>query len=161
MTKAASLATIEVSGPIDDHLTISHPVTITAWPSGPAGSSAVLDGTANGAVVTVNSGVGDVTLNDLTIEDGTRGILNEGTLTLTDSTVSGNANGGFEFAGIWNDGGTLTVIDSTVAKNSGDSTAGGGIGNYSTMTVIASTISGNTGGGIYSDGNATLGASNT
>jgi Bacterial Ig-like domain (group 3) len=158
LTKAASLATIEVSGTIDDHLTISHPVTITAWPSGPAGSSAVLDGTANGAVVTVNSGVGDVTLNDLTIKNGTRGILNEGTLTLTDSTVSGNANGGFEYAGIWNDGGTLAVIDSTVTKNSGDSDAGGGIGNYSTMTVIASTISGNTGGGIYSDGNATLGA---
>jgi hypothetical protein len=155
LTKAATGATIEVSGTIDDHLSISHPVTITTWPGGPAGSPGVLDGTANGAVVTANAG--GVTLNDLTIEDGTRGILNNGTLTLTDSTVSGN-KGGYEFAGIWNESGTMTVVDSTVAKNSGDSDAGGGIGNYATMTVIASTISGNTGGGIYSDGTATLGA---
>jgi hypothetical protein len=31
LTKAASGATIEVSGTIDDHLTISSPVTFTTW----------------------------------------------------------------------------------------------------------------------------------
>jgi hypothetical protein len=156
LTKAASGATIEVSGTINDNLTIAHPVTITTWPGGPAGSSGVLDGTESGSVITVDSGVTGVTLNDLTVENGTAyyygGIDNHGTLTVTDSTVSGNM-GAFG-AGIGNYG-TITIIDSTVTKNSG-----GGIGNNATMTVIASTISGNTGdySGIYSSGTATLGA---
>ncbi|HWG60564.1 MAG TPA: choice-of-anchor Q domain-containing protein [Streptosporangiaceae bacterium] len=150
LTKAASGATIEVSGTINDHLTISSPVTITTWPSGPAGSPAVLDGTASGAVVTVGQLV-TATLHDLTIEHGSLGILDEGTLTLTDSTVTGNATVAEPYAGIWNyTGGTTTIVDSTVTKNSGNGVAGAGIDNNGTMTVIASTISGNTGGGIYS-----------
>src|SRR3984885_10738729 len=84
LTKAASGATIEVSGTIDDHLGISSPVTITTWPGGPAGSPAVLDGTASGAVVFVDPGVAGVTLHDLTIENGTLGITNNGTVTITD-----------------------------------------------------------------------------
>jgi hypothetical protein len=151
LTKAASGATIEVSGTIDDHPVISHPVTITTWPGGPAVSPAVLDDEANGNYVVTVNGVVGVTLHDLTIENGAYGIVNSsGTLTLTDSTVSGNSGGG-----IANDGGTMTVIDSTVAKNSGD-----GVSNSGTMTVIAGTISGNTGGGISSGngGFATLGA---
>ncbi|MGH3158896.1 MAG: hypothetical protein ACRDNF_20310, partial [Streptosporangiaceae bacterium] len=120
LTKAASGATIEVSGTIDDNLTISSPVTITTWPGGPAGSPAVLDGTASGEGVTVDSGVVGVALDDLTVENGSAyysgGILNHGTLTLTDSTVSGN-NGSFG-AGIGNYG-TMTIIASTIAENSG------------------------------------------
>ncbi len=152
LTKAASSATIEVSGTIDDNLTISHPVTITTWPGGPAVSPAVLDGTASGTVVTVGSGVTGVTLHDLTIENGGEGgISNSGTLTLTDSTVSGNSGDEAIFSN-----GTMTIIDSTVAKNSGI-----GVWNDSgAMTILASTISGNAGGGILSDnfGTATLGA---
>src|ERR1700722_12785678 len=53
LTKAASGATIKVSGTIDDHPVISHPVTITTWPGGPAVSPAVLDGTASGTVVNI------------------------------------------------------------------------------------------------------------
>ena len=68
LTKAASGATIEVSGTIDDHVSISQPVTITTWPGGPAVSPAVLDGTASGGVV-FNSAAG-VTLKDLTVENG-------------------------------------------------------------------------------------------
>ncbi len=151
LTQAASGATIEVSGTIDDHPVISHPVTITTWPGGPAVSPAVLDGTASGTVVTVDSGVTGVTLHDLTIENARDDIANSGTLTLTDSTVSGNSGDG----GILNNG-TMTVIDSTVAKNSGIGVWNGG----GAMTIIASTISGNAGGGILSDefGTATLGA---
>src|ERR1700722_20014568 len=74
LTQAASGATIEVSGTIDDHLSISSPVTITTWPGGPAGSPAVLDGSASGTVVRVN--VAGVTINDLTIEHGAVGIFN-------------------------------------------------------------------------------------
>jgi hypothetical protein len=160
LTQAASGATIEVSGTINDHLSITSPVTITTWPGGPAVSPAVLDGTASGAVVTVGQLVG-ATLRDLTIEHGSLGVLNEGTLTLTDSTVSGNATAAEPYAGIWNySGGTMTIIDSTVTKNSGNQSVGAGIDNNGTMTVIASTISGNTGGGIYSGqlDTATLGA---
>ncbi|HEY3958642.1 MAG TPA: right-handed parallel beta-helix repeat-containing protein [Streptosporangiaceae bacterium] len=159
LSKAASGATIEVSGTIDDHPEISHPVTITTWPGGPAGSPAVLDGTANGTVVTVSSDATGVILHDLTIENGSPGISNDGTLTLTDSTVSGNADAFEPYAGIYDYDGTVTVMDSTVTKNSGS--GGDGAGIYSgggTMTVIASTISGNTGGGIYSAGTITLGA---
>jgi Bacterial Ig-like domain (group 3) len=160
LTKAPSGATIEVSGTIDDHLSISSPVTITTWPGGPAGSPAVLDGTASGTVVFVGALVAGVTLHDLTIENGTLGITNNGTLTVTDSTVSGNANPGEPYAGISNYQGTMTIIDSTVAKNSSDGARGAGIYNTATMTVIASTISGNSGGGIYSGQGdaATLGA---
>jgi hypothetical protein len=148
LTKAASGATIEVSGTIDDHPVISHPVTITAWPGGPAGSSAVLDGTTSVTVVTVESGVTGVTLHDLTIENGAAGITNDGTLTLTDSTVSGNTS----YWGIANSG-TMSVIDSTVTQNAV------GVDNAATMTVLASTISGNSGVGMYgAGGTATLGA---
>ena len=109
-------------------------------------------------------GVTGVILHDLTIQHGTQGIANDdGTRTLTDSTVSGNLGAG----GIINDGGTMTVIDSTVANNSA-AQANGGIGGITningTMTVIASTVSGNIGatgadpgtGGIGSNGTATL-----
>jgi hypothetical protein len=151
LTKAASHATIEVSGTIDDHLTISHPVTITTWPGGPAGSPAVIDGTASGTVVSVGAGVVGVTLHDLTIENGTEsGIQNLGTLALTDSTVSGNTaeccgNAG----GITNttndvNYGVMTITDSTISGNTGD-----GIVNHGVMTIVASTISGNSGIGMY------------
>ena len=118
LTMARSGATIEVSGTIDDHPVISVPVTITTWPGG-QGSPAVLDGTATGTVVTVAAD--GVTLHDLTIEKGALGILNsEGTLTLTDSTVSGNSTRAEPYAGIWNYAdSTTTVIDSTITKNSG------------------------------------------
>jgi hypothetical protein len=155
LTKAASGATIEVSGTIDDHIAISSPVTVTTWPGGPARSPAVLDGTASGTVVSVGVGVG-VTLADLTIESGALGIYNDGTLTLSDSTVSGNATGAEPYAGVWNYyNGDITVVDSTIAGNSGNN-VGAGIYNIGTATVIASTVSGNTGGGIYSGQDVTV-----
>ena len=109
----ASGATIEVSGTIDDHVAISSPVTITTWPGGPAASPAVLDGTTTGNVVVVDSS--DVTLNDVTVENGSTGIFNnDGTLTLSDSTVSGNLGDGVD------SGSPLTVMDSTITGNLGD-----------------------------------------
>jgi len=162
LTKAASGATIKISGTIDDHdVTIKSPVTITRWPGGPDGSRAVLDGTSSGSsVVTVGGGVTGVTLDDLTIQHGGQvGINNFGTLRVTDSTMSANPNG------ITNNGnGTMTVIDSTISGNTATFSLGAGISNSGTMTVTASTISGNTGasggtGGVYSDaGTVHLGA---
>ena len=110
LTQAASGATINVTGTIINNVTISHPVTIATWPGH---SPAVLDGTANNAaVVSVGPGVTGITLLDLTIENGNEGIYDDlGTLTLTQSTVSGNSGPGIDTDG------TVTVTDSTITNN--------------------------------------------
>ncbi len=105
-----------------------------------------------------------VTISNLIFKDSTimlnSFIYNEGTLTLSNSTVSGNTalfNGG---GGIDNLG-TLTLTNSTVSGNRADfagGSKGGGIDNLGTLTLTNSTVSGNTvthgvGGGIY-NGNA-------
>jgi hypothetical protein len=108
-----------------------------------------------------NSGQGVLKLTNVTVS-GTvdrEGIFNNGTMTLTDSTVSGNKNvcgvvpvGG----GITNQVGapgsaTLTLINTTVSGNVAD--VGGGIWNDAgTVTLVNSTVSGNTankGGGLW------------
>jgi hypothetical protein len=84
-------------------------------------------------------------LND---NDESGPIFNEGTLTLSNSTVSGNS--AFLGGGIVNLG-TLTLNNSTVSGNSADT--GGGIVNFGTLSLNNSTVSGNSaggdGGGIY------------
>ncbi|HVC97874.1 MAG TPA: choice-of-anchor Q domain-containing protein, partial [Pirellulales bacterium] len=77
------------------------------------------------------------------------------TLTVTDSTLSGNVTSSYGSGGaIFNSYGATTVISSTLAGNFGDN-SGGGIYNDATLTVLDSTIAGNTtsshgaGGGIY------------
>ena len=93
------------------------------------------------------------------------GVLNNGTLTLISSAVSGNsaANGA---GGISNNGATgtaaLTIINCTISGNTAPSFGGGilssGFQGNATLTIVNSTISGNGnpsfGGGIYNDGNA-------
>ncbi|MBI3248699.1 MAG: thrombospondin type 3 repeat-containing protein [Deltaproteobacteria bacterium] len=102
-------------------------------------------------------GGGDLTLQETTVSGGLAGggggVSNHGTLTLTDSTISGNtASGGG--GGVYNSG-TLTLTDSTISGNSTDSYSfGGGVSNrYGTATLTDSTISGNTasigGGGVF------------
>ncbi|MDO8616726.1 MAG: right-handed parallel beta-helix repeat-containing protein [Dehalococcoidia bacterium] len=110
---------------------------------------------------------GTVSISGVTIRNGNTagfagggGILNSGTLTLTNSTVSGNSANYSYGGGINNESAaTLTVTNSTVSGN----TAGccGGISNFGTTTFTNSTVSGNTttsyGGGIYkSSGTLTL-----
>ncbi len=78
------------------------------------------------------------------------GVLNAGTLSLSESTVSGNTATS-EGAGIFNSG-NLSLTNSTVTNNSAG-VAGGGIKNTGSLTVLHGTISGNTadlGGGITS-----------
>ncbi|HEY4046915.1 MAG TPA: choice-of-anchor Q domain-containing protein [Acidobacteriaceae bacterium] len=110
-----------------------------------------------------------VTLSGLTIEkglfpggvgtgfDGGGGIENNAWLTVTNSTISGNAAGGQGVAvsiggGIENNG-TLTVTNSTFSGNTAGTTGlGGGINNIGILTVRNSTFSHNTaasGAGIY------------
>ena len=83
-----------------------------------------------------------------------------GTMTLTNSTVSGNTAvwGG----GIDNDG-SMTITDSVVSENRAAewySTQGGGITNYGTLTVTNSVVAGNASedwaGGIANTGTLTL-----
>ncbi len=86
-------------------------------------------------------------------------IANQGTLTVTNSIFSGNSatNSG---GGIYNGTGrTLTVTNSTFSGNS--AAIGGGIGSDGTLTVTNSTFSdnpaaGNSGGGIYSSTTGSL-----
>ena len=82
-------------------------------------------------MLTITSGT--VSLNNLTIENGDDtsgvfggGIFNDGTLTLTNSTVSGNT-ATYYGGGIYNYG-TVTLTNSTVSGNSAN--WGGGIFNY-------------------------------
>jgi hypothetical protein len=96
--------------------------------------------------------------------DAGGGIYSEGTLMLTGSTV-GSGNYGYSGAGIVNAGsGTLTLANSTVSGNQAATFGyglGAGIHNEGEMTVTNSIISGNLGqhaegGGIYNAASGTL-----
>jgi Ca2+-binding RTX toxin-like protein len=163
-------------------LEISETVTIT----GNGSSSTIIDAQQNSRIFDITSTAGDVTLASLTLLNGrTTGdntsysdttfnggalrSLSSGTLTISQSMISGNstagsyANGG----GIFASSGAVTLTNSTVSGNStGERYAnGGGIGTSSgAVTLTNSTVSGNstagsfaTGGGIYaSSGTVTL-----
>ncbi len=104
--------------------------------------------------------VGTLTLTNSTISGNTAGwgggIDNSGTLTITNSTISGNTAG---WGGGIDNSGTLTITNSTISGNTAD-WRGGGIENGGTLTITNSTISGNTtdsyGGGIFSEGTLTV-----
>jgi len=126
------------------------------------------------SVFTVDSGQ-TVSLSGMTIAGGNAttimglgdssgqggGINNAGTLTVNDSTFTGNsANGGANSGGggIYNSG-TLMVNDSTFTDNSAPSGNGGGIWSDGTLMVNNSTFTSNSaisgdgwGGGIENDG---------
>jgi len=129
----------------------------------------IVDGNESHPVFSVQEGViaelrrftitGGATIPD--VEEG-GGIRNHGTLTVTDSTVSGNT--AEQGAGILNFG-TVALTSSTVSGNT-SRTWGGGITNWAraTLTITTSTVSGNTatgenpsgGGGILNSGTATI-----
>ena len=119
---------------------------------------------SNFSVFTVDAGV-TAMLSGLTITGGSAanggGIDNSGTMTLTNSTVSGNSANGGDGGGILNTStGTMTLTTCTVSGNT--AFAGGGILNNGTMTLTTCTVSGNTasptgyGGGILNGGTMTL-----
>jgi predicted outer membrane repeat protein len=107
----------------------------------------------NAASLTLTNSIitGDRAVNIQAYDGGA--IANDGTLTLVNTTVSGNTvshDGG----GIYNDG-TLTLISSTVTGNTA-SHNGGGIYNDRTLKLVSSTVTGNKattfGGGIANMG---------
>jgi hypothetical protein len=96
----------------------------------------------------ITNGFHEESLDGGGIRDGGAGILNSGTLAVTDSTVSGNSLGPFPVrpgpggGGIFNHG-TMTLTNSTVSDNSAKGDLGAGISNSGTMTLTNSTVSEN------------------
>ena len=167
--------TIALQGTAFPTLTITQNVTITS--GGVPGI--VISGSNAATVFTVGSGV-TATIDSLTISNGMAqpsgpngvsqggGILNNGSLTVSACTLTGNqAVGGptDEGGGIANLG-TLTVINSTIANNglatnASASSGGGGIFSSGTLTAINCTIVNNStfggsGGGLDVSATATV-----
>jgi hypothetical protein len=147
---------------------------------GSGASTTIIDGGGVNVVVRVSSRT-HVILSGLTIQNGHTfigggGIDNAGTLTINDSTISGNTSG--VGAGISNNrGGELTINKSTLSGNSASVFlcilkkcryfgVGGGILNGGTLTINNSTLTGNSavgngstqggGGGISNGGTLTI-----
>ena len=91
----------------------------------------------NGQLNVLNS-----TISDNSAAVGGGGIGNsQGTVTISDSTVSGNSGG--TGGGIDNEGGTLHVQNSTIADNQSDAAGAGGLYNAGTTTITNSTFAEN------------------
>jgi hypothetical protein len=127
------------------------------------------DGAINVVVFRVNGGV-TAALNSLIITKGVvynslgGGLNNGGTLTITNSIISGNAvsvySGWAYGGGVYNTG-TLTVTNSVVSGNSASQIGGGIYNNGGNLLIMNSAFSGNSagayGGGIYnSSGSLTV-----
>src|SRR5262249_7678645 len=148
-------ATITLSaGPLELYV-----VNATVMVTIDGGGRITISGNDASGVFQIDTGV-RAELDGLTIThghviafNGGPGLLNNGTLTVSNCTLSGNSANG-SGGGISNSG-TLTVSNSTLSGNTAGSNAGGGIYNIGTLTVSDSTLSGNSagsGGGIYNYG---------
>jgi hypothetical protein len=134
---------------------------------GTGATTTVIDGGANGTVIIIAQPTAHVTLSAVTIQNGVprngfgAGIFNNGTLTVKNSTISGNhavsgrASGG---GGIYNSG-KASINNSTISGNSasafgyGGEAQGGGIDNdFGTLTINNSTVTGNNASSYYSYG---------
>ena len=109
-----------------------------------SGQSITVDGASTFQILTVNSGA-TLTVENLTMSDGSAtlggGIENEGTLTVSNCTFSGDiGTDGGDGGAIYNTG-VLTVTNSTFSGNSAGS--GGALDNHATLTITSSTFSGN------------------
>ena len=157
ISKSASGDSIIVApGTYTENLNVAFSLRII----GAAARTTIIDGGKSATVVTISSTSAQVSLSQLTIRNGHGkahgggGIYNLGTLTITNSTLSGNTSDDSAVAigglggGIYN-AGKLTIIASAVSGNSvsrfrlGASPYGGGIYNVGTLTVTNSTLSGN------------------
>ena len=141
----------------ETNITVDRNLTI----QGQGAASTAIDGGGNGPIFTVNGGV-TATIWDMTIRNGSGflggGIFNGGTVTLSNSTLSGNS-ASFYGGGIFNVFGTATISNSTLSGNSA-SFFGGGILNEGAATISNSSLSGNSassiGGGIANFVGATV-----
>ncbi|NJM13246.1 MAG: hypothetical protein HC889_16470, partial [Synechococcaceae cyanobacterium SM1_2_3] len=75
---------------------------------------------------------------------------------------SSNGGSGFGGGGLGNYQGTITLINSTVSGNTANNVGGGLTGGFGPLTLTSSTITGNSasyGGGVYTEDALTLGNS--
>jgi hypothetical protein len=129
---------------------------------GPASPRITIDGGGTVQVMQIAAGA-KLNLNGLTIAHGAApegeggGIFNQGALTVTNTTFSGN-EASFGVGGAIYNKGTLTVTDSILSDNFADDD--GGIANDGVLTVTNSTFSGNSGevvvGAIFNGGAMTV-----
>ena len=116
-------------------------------------------GTPNFRIFTIISGT-NVAMSGLTVANGSvvgsfpassgGGIFDSGTLTLTNSVVSGNNAAAGPGGGIFVYHGTLTVSNSLITGNNAFS--GGGVSNEGTSTIDLSTIANNSASGFGGGG---------
>jgi hypothetical protein len=149
-------------------LTITDDLSI----NGTGANLLAVSGNNNSRVFEINSGttaeiVGLTIANGYIFQDfpGGAGILNSGTLTLSNSIVNGNIAESASGGGIFNSG-TLKLSDTTISNNRSQGYYGaGGIYNSGTLIVDNSNIKSNSGGefigsdgsgGIFNSGIATL-----
>jgi hypothetical protein len=184
---AASGDSVRVAAGIyAEHLTIGISLELI----GANASTTIIDGSRTDRVITIPNADSVVTLANLTIRNGLPtggfqvfggGIVNQGTLTLNSSTVSGNeafGDGDSYGGGIWNNLGKLTINNSTLSGNIARCTNrytscnAGGAGIYNnggTVEINNSSVAGNNaqaaplmnairsqGGGIYNSGILTI-----
>ena len=145
---AAKGETLLVTGTCTGPFTISNNLTLVGI------GQAVLDGNQAGRTVTVGSGA-LVGLDDLIITNGTGGINNQGTLTVSGSTVSGNTASNGPGGGINNTANATLVVTVSTVRDNYSLGAGGGINNNGSLTVRDSLLFGNSAdncGGIDSTG---------
>jgi hypothetical protein len=135
-------------------------ITINLNLIGAGATTTIVDGGGNARVISILSTTAKVSLSKLTIRNGVAagggGILNWGTLTLSNCTVSTNtafAEYSATGAGIYNSG-TLTVNSSTLSGNTGTTSLmyGGAIYNSGTVALNNSTLSRNTADGYFGGG---------
>jgi CSLREA domain-containing protein len=155
----ANTITFSVTGTIPLSSTLGTlSITSTATIQGPAGGI-VLDGQSAVRILQVGGGT-QVSIDRVSFAHGTiggsgGGILNSGTLTVTNATFASNY--GDSGGGIANSG-TLNVSSTTFSGNSSGSLAGGLVNNanvtLSYVTFISNT--GNLGGGVRNFGTITV-----
>jgi parallel beta-helix repeat protein len=149
-------------------ITIGRALTLVGSGQGTGAGDTILHG-AGSSVVTINPGVGAVTLQGLRITGGSTdngaGVWHQGTsLTMTGCTIADNhATGNIALGGGLQAGGNATLINCTVSDNSADAATtplenaqGGGILNANgTLTLNNTSVTGNStngsGGGIFNE----------
>jgi hypothetical protein len=120
---------------------------------GPGAGSLTIDAQNSSGILSIEAG-SDVLLSGLSLVDGSAAfggaIQNDGSLSMTACTVSGNVAG---FGGSVFNSGTLFMGNCTVSGNYGDD-SGGGISNIGALALTNCTVADNlcytgSGGGIY------------
>ena len=101
--------------------------------------------------------LGALTVRDSTVSRSRRdGIVNAGTLTLTNSTVAGNSGSGITTSANRVGCSTTTIVGSTISENQG-----AGLSNCGELTITNSTISQNNDDGIINYGVGALTVANS